>query len=76
MSDGHWSDCAVHNEPAYPAGPCNCGGLAANLRVGDTITIDLWKHRPWWAFWHKREPLFEPKQFRVTWTAASGGFGE
>lgn len=25
--DGHWSDCAVHNEPAYPAGPCTCGGF-------------------------------------------------
>jgi hypothetical protein len=22
----HWSDCAVHNEPAYPNGPCDCGG--------------------------------------------------
>jgi hypothetical protein len=21
----HLSDCAVHNEPAYPAGPCDCG---------------------------------------------------
>lgn len=21
---GHWSDCAVHNEPAMPNGPCNC----------------------------------------------------
>jgi hypothetical protein len=21
----HWSDCAVHNEPAYPAGKCDCG---------------------------------------------------
>lgn len=21
---GHASDCAVHNEPAMPAGPCNC----------------------------------------------------
>ncbi|KKK80340.1 hypothetical protein LCGC14_2824500, partial [marine sediment metagenome] len=20
----HASDCAVHNEPAYPAGDCNC----------------------------------------------------
>ena len=20
----HWSDCAVHSEPAYPAGPCDC----------------------------------------------------
>lgn len=21
----HASDCAVHNEPALPAGPCDCG---------------------------------------------------
>lgn len=21
---GHASDCAVHNEPAYPAGECDC----------------------------------------------------
>jgi hypothetical protein len=21
----HWSDCAIHNAPAYPAGECNCG---------------------------------------------------
>ncbi len=21
----HASDCALHNEPAYPAGPCDCG---------------------------------------------------
>jgi hypothetical protein len=25
MDKLHWSDCAVHNEPAYPAGPCDCG---------------------------------------------------
>lgn len=23
----HGSCCAVHNEPAYPAGPCNCGAV-------------------------------------------------
>ncbi|MFA6125483.1 hypothetical protein [Sphingomonas sp.] len=23
--DGHASDCAKHNEPAYPAGECDCG---------------------------------------------------
>lgn len=22
--DGHDSDCAMHNEPAFPNGPCNC----------------------------------------------------
>lgn len=21
----HLSSCAIYNEPAYPAGPCNCG---------------------------------------------------
>jgi hypothetical protein len=25
MDKLHWSDCAVHNAPAYPAGPCDCG---------------------------------------------------
>lgn len=25
MQIEHTSDCAVHNEPAYPAGPCDCG---------------------------------------------------
>lgn len=23
--NAHWSDCALHNEPATLAGPCNCG---------------------------------------------------
>jgi hypothetical protein len=22
---GHWSDCAVYNEPAFPQTECNCG---------------------------------------------------
>jgi len=26
----HASDCAVHNEPAYPAGKCNCGKEMTN----------------------------------------------
>ena len=25
--DNHDSDCATHNEPAYPNGPCDCYGL-------------------------------------------------
>ena len=24
-SDGHMSDCATHNMPAYPNGECDCG---------------------------------------------------
>ena len=23
--DLHASDCAIYSEPAYPAGPCDCG---------------------------------------------------
>lgn len=25
----HWSDCAVHNMPAMPNGPCDCGAMQA-----------------------------------------------
>ena len=25
----HWSDCAVHSAPAYPAGECDCGGYTS-----------------------------------------------
>jgi hypothetical protein len=44
MSDfvTHASDCATHNEPAFPAGECNCRAAArqisaASLRVGDDL---------------------------------------
>ena len=29
LPDEHTSDCAVHNEPAFPAGPCDCGAERA-----------------------------------------------
>jgi hypothetical protein len=25
----HWSDCAVHSEPAYPKGECDCSGIVS-----------------------------------------------
>lgn len=28
--EGHKSDCAVHNEPAYPRGACDCGSPRPN----------------------------------------------
>ena len=34
----HWSDCAVYNEPAFPAGPCDCGAAKA--------------HKKWWSYAH------------------------
>lgn len=30
----HRSDCALHNEPAMPAGPCDCGA-DLQLRIRD-----------------------------------------
>jgi hypothetical protein len=40
----HWSDCAVHSEPAYPKGECDCGGFATPpqrkpLTIGDVKII-------------------------------------
>ena len=32
----HYSDCAVYNEPAYPAGECDCGAVKA--------------HKRWWTY--------------------------
>ena len=29
----HDSDCAMHNAPAYPAGPCDCGALGPNSNL-------------------------------------------
>ena len=29
----HWSDCSVYNEPAYPAGPCDCMPTPAMCRA-------------------------------------------
>lgn len=28
----HWSDCSVYNEPAEPAGPCDCGAAKAHKK--------------------------------------------
>lgn len=27
FGDGHASDCSVHNAPALPVGPCDCGSI-------------------------------------------------
>ncbi len=36
LTDGHWSDCATHNEPAMPNGPCDCGGYPPPTQSGQT----------------------------------------
>ena len=37
MTNNHASDCAVHSEPAYPAGPCDCH-LAIASRLDELMT--------------------------------------
>jgi hypothetical protein len=37
MNNNHASDCAVHNEPAYPAGPCDCH-LSIASRLDELMT--------------------------------------
>jgi len=36
----HWSDCAVHNGPAYPAGECDCG-------AAQPWNEDEWRKNNW-----------------------------
>ena len=46
----HWSDCAVHNEPAYPAGPCDCGVAqepVAWVGLTDEETQAYWDWEDW-----------------------------
>lgn len=35
----HASDCAVHNEPAMPNGPCDCGAVPAPQMPGDVAAL-------------------------------------
>ena len=32
----HASDCALHNGPALPAGPCDCGAMASAAMKGQS----------------------------------------
>lgn len=41
MADYHDSCCAVHNEPAYPNGPCNCS-LPTRKRLLASLPIEIW----------------------------------
>jgi hypothetical protein len=53
---GHDSDCAVHNEPAYPAGPCDCGTAMVQVPrfIAKRALVDLLamgSERDWCAAW-------------------------
>ena len=44
--DGHWSDCSVHNEPAYPNGKCDCGGYTEAEQKPAAYLSDLNSPQP------------------------------
>ena len=46
----HASDCAVHNEPAYPKGQCNCGAQPEQEPVAWRYKILDYFGRPVWTF--------------------------
>lgn len=55
-TDGHYSSCAVHNMPAYPTGPCDCGledRLRATIdteraaRLAAEARADKYRHELW-----------------------------
>jgi len=37
----HWSDCAVHNGPAYPAGECDCGAAQKTEREALKLALEV-----------------------------------
>ena len=37
----HWSDCAVHNGPAYPAGECDCGVAPKSEREALKLALEV-----------------------------------
>jgi len=60
----HWSDCAVHSEPAYPKGECDCGGYTPatpateeDLKVYQSIADNYYKDAQ-----SKQEPVAEVKR--------------
>ena len=54
MEVKHWSDCAVHSEPAYPKGECDCGGFSP---VAWLVEDDDGPH----LYWTYKEPIGNEK---------------
>ena len=61
----HWSDCAVHNGPAYHAGECDCGAA----RDADANATIIQYHEATIKRLEKRieELLAQPAQEPVAW---------
>ena len=71
----HASDCAVHNEPAYPKGQCNCGAQPEQEPVAKKHepTIDLNKYAGTYGGYTappQRKPPQFPTMLRKMWSGA------
>jgi len=42
-SEFHWSDCAIHNGPAYPSDVCDCTQADPEYLRGDLANPDVYK---------------------------------
>lgn len=68
----HASDCAVHNEPAYPKGECDCGAQSAQQQEPAFWTRKQWGmdrefcEKPFTTDW---EPLYTTPPQRKPLTA-------
>lgn len=59
----HASDCAVHNEPAYLNGPCDCGLVAAiNAELVEALEACLAKG----SRWHTCDPVVQQARAALT----------
>ena len=43
LKDFHWSDCAIHNKPAYPQGICDCTQADQRDLEDDLANPDVYK---------------------------------
>ena len=50
---GHASDCAMHNMPAYPNGPCDCD--FDDFRIGESVAA--WEARTGYSGTYHSEAL-------------------
>jgi hypothetical protein len=69
----HWSDCAVHNGLAYPAGECDCGVAPKSEREALKLALEALEDLPGFradidnAITAIKEALAQPAQEPVAW---------
>jgi hypothetical protein len=57
----HWSDCAVHSEPAYPKGECDCGGYTPSPQRTEQDSTYVYASSLATAIWQKHYMKDSPK---------------